>query len=101
MSAAQVSGAGCIRCEGGTQCEKRHSTVLSCASAGPAPSSAAASMIDPRCLIMFLPKCVLLSPITFSALASFRGGLFVTALPECVGARVILTEAHRIARLFE
>src|SRR5215213_3027498 len=36
IEAAQASADGCIGCDAGTQWAKRHSTVLSCASAGPA-----------------------------------------------------------------
>jgi hypothetical protein len=43
IDSAQASAAACIGCDGGTQCEKRISTGLSCASA-PLPARLAASI---------------------------------------------------------
>src|SRR4029077_164024 len=51
IEAAQASAAGCIGCDAGTQCAKRHSTVLSWANAGPAQSNAAASAVSLRCFM--------------------------------------------------
>src|SRR5262249_40945421 len=101
MSAAQASAAGCIGCDGGTQCEKRHSTVLSCANAGLVQASAAASTIDPRCFMLVPPEMLLLSGITFSAAASFGGGFFLAPFPERVGKRVVLAEADLVACFLE
>src|SRR5437764_11842113 len=68
IDCAHASADGCIGCDGGTQCEKRHSTVLSCASAGAAHSMTVAA-ISPMRFIPFLPT----SFIVFSQSASDAG----------------------------
>src|SRR4051812_25893722 len=108
MSAAQASAAGCIGCEAGTQWAKRHSTVLSWASAGPAHSSAAASARLLSCVIQSSPRRSIV--IDYYSPPPRRQGRCGSGIIGCVrrallpiriGKRVVLLGSDVVARLAE